>query len=167
VDEVLARALHKDPDKRFPSAGEFGDALAEALGPGARAALPTVPDSYHRRNHSPQASNAARNLIGGGAVGVLLGVALMRVAGGGLGEEPREPVEATEHGTSHAVAWLASSPEERPRAPQPSARRVASPSPSASVAFRAAPAGCASAPPAPVPVPAQDAGRASDVDAGN
>jgi serine/threonine protein kinase len=54
VDDVLARALAKDPGHRFPSCGEFADALRDALGVGpydttmllsARLAPPAPPRS--------------------------------------------------------------------------------------------------------------------------
>jgi predicted Ser/Thr protein kinase len=43
VDAVLARALAKDPDQRYPSAGAFVEALAQAIPTGAGAAPTLVP----------------------------------------------------------------------------------------------------------------------------
>lgn len=154
VDDVLARALSKDPARRFPTAGEFGDALAEALG-GTRASLPTLPDERHRRQ--PQPSSGTRNAIGGGAVGVLLGVAVMRLTSG-LGEAERDPVPEPPPTVVRPIAWLSPAPEQRPRpSAQPSARRAPSAVPSA------APPPAVAAPSASVPKPiVVDAGKASD-----
>jgi serine/threonine-protein kinase len=162
VDDVLSRALNKDPEKRFASAGEFGDALAEALGHGARGALPTLPDSYHLRTRSPETSNATKNVLGGGAVGVLLGIAAMRLAGSGLDDKPPDPPPAERVKTTRAVAWLAPGPE-RSRAAQPSARRAASAAPAVSSAPRAVPAPSASV----RPVTSPESGKANDADGGS
>jgi serine/threonine-protein kinase len=155
VDDVLARALSKAPERRFPTAGEFGDAFAEALGHGSRAALPTLPDERHR--HAPQTSSGTRNAIGGGAVGVLLGVAAMRLTSG-LGEAERDPAPQPPPKVARPIAWLAPAPEERPRpSAHPSARRAPSALPSAE------PAPAPPAPSASVPKPvAPDATKASD-----
>jgi eukaryotic-like serine/threonine-protein kinase len=155
VDEVLARALSKAPERRFPTAGEFGDALAEALGHGSRAALPTLPDAHHRRQ--PQPSNGTRTAIGGGAVGVLLGVAAMRLTSG-LGEAAHEPAPTPLPRVVRPVAWLAPAAEERPRpSSHPSARRA----PSAVASVEPAPAVPAPSASAPRP-PVLDGGKASD-----
>jgi len=162
VDEVLSRALHKDPDRRFPGAGEFGAALAEALGHGARGALPTIPDTYHQRGRSPEPSTAARNVLGGAAVGLLIGVAAMRLTGGGFNEPEPAPVRAEPVVAARAVAWLAPSRDERSRAPHPSSRRAASAAPPASVAEKAPAAPSASIRALSLP----DASKANDADAG-
>jgi serine/threonine protein kinase len=48
VDDVLARAMAKSPDERYPSCADFADALREALGldpydPSRAAPTPTIP----------------------------------------------------------------------------------------------------------------------------
>src|SRR5690349_3296055 len=83
VDGVLARALAKSPERRFPSAREFGDALAEALGQRTRMALPTIPDTQHRLALASQGgSGGTRSAVGGAAVGALLGIAAMQLTNG-------------------------------------------------------------------------------------
>jgi serine/threonine-protein kinase len=61
VDGVLARALSKEPERRFPSAREFGDALAEALERGTRGAMPTIPDTQHRLALGERSNGGARS----------------------------------------------------------------------------------------------------------
>jgi serine/threonine protein kinase len=155
VDEVLARALSKAPERRFPSAGEFGDAFAEALGHGSRAALPTLPDERHR-NH-PQTSSSTRSAVGAGAVGVLLGVAAMRLTSG-LGESQPDAAAPEVQKVVRPVAWIAEISEERPRpSAPPSARRAPPASPSAEPALLPpAPSASAENPVAP------DGGKATD-----
>lgn len=76
VDDVLARGLAKNPNARFDDARAFGAALAEALGQSPRRQLVTLPDERHR-TQAPSAhdSRTARLVIGGAAVGALLGIA--------------------------------------------------------------------------------------------
>ncbi len=76
VDEVLARGLAKLPGARFEDARAFGRALAEALWQSPRQQLATLPDERHRR-HAPSAheSRTTRLVVGGAAVGALLGIA--------------------------------------------------------------------------------------------
>ena len=76
VDEVLARGLAKLPSARFEDARTFGRALAEALWQSPRRQLPTLPDQSHR-THAPSAheSRTTRLVVGGAAVGALLGIA--------------------------------------------------------------------------------------------
>ena len=136
VDGVLARALSKDPDARFPSVGEFGDALAEALGQGTRRAMPTIPDRQHRLTETERGKSSTRSAVGGAAVGAMLAIAVFELTSG-LREREREAtpgparVEAAPS-KAPAVAWLAPSARERPRvSSSSSARRVAGGAPSA------------------------------------
>jgi serine/threonine-protein kinase len=55
VDLVLTRALAKNPKDRYPNCEEFGRTLADALCVRTRAALPTMPDSFHRVEQNRQA----------------------------------------------------------------------------------------------------------------
>lgn len=116
VDEVLARGLAKDPSKRYPSAREFGRALGEALELLPRNQLPTMPDGLHG---SPLQSEArvTRSLIGGTALGALLGIATMQLTSG-LREEVREVREqrvAARPARPAAIGWLAPTSAPRPK----------------------------------------------------
>src|SRR6188768_146182 len=76
VDAVLSRGLSKIPGARFEDAGAFGKALAEALWQSPRVQLPTLPDLRHRNSApSPQETRTTRLVLGGAAVGALLGIA--------------------------------------------------------------------------------------------
>jgi len=164
VDGVLERALSKDPEARFASAGEFGDALAEALGQGSRRAMPTLPDFRHR--DCERASSGTRSFVGGAAVGALLGITALQLSTG-LRDRERDATFSASTAPSapprHPVAWLSPSPRERPRASSSASPRRAPVASAASaaptVAFVAS-----SAPSAPVrDVP--DAGPSPSADA--
>lgn len=58
VDRVLQQALAKDPKQRFASCEDFGRALSDALRPGQRASLPTLPDTLHTTQARPRSSFA-------------------------------------------------------------------------------------------------------------
>jgi serine/threonine-protein kinase len=139
VDGVLARGLSKDPEQRFPSAGEFGDALAEGLGHGTRGALPTLPDTQHRLSHQAQPTSSARSAVGGFAVGALLGIGALQLSTGLRERAPERAASPPIEPSRPAVAWLSPSPREKPR-PQATAstRKTSSPTPSASVSAAAA-----------------------------
>ncbi len=166
VDEVLARAMAKDPRRRFASAGEFGDALSEALGRGARGAQPTIPDALHRRRLGGETPAGTRNLLGGVALGALFGITVMRLTTG-LGETESaaaKPVAPDVH--APAVAWLSPAPEERPHAaPHAATRRAPSVSPSAAPSVASTATTRAPSPEAQSATKAADAGRASNADA--
>jgi eukaryotic-like serine/threonine-protein kinase len=83
VDEVLFRGLSKIPSARFEDARAFGKALAEALWQSPRKQLPTMPDSRHR-NSAPSAheTRTTRLVLGGAAVGALLGIAGFQLSSG-------------------------------------------------------------------------------------
>ncbi|HTQ05400.1 MAG TPA: serine/threonine-protein kinase [Polyangiaceae bacterium] len=158
VDGVLARALSKDPEERFPSAGEFGDALAEALGQGTRRAMPTIPDRQHRLTHAERATSSTRSAVGGAAVGAMLAIAVFELTTG-LRDREREAAPAparaeTAPPKAPAVAWLAPAPRERPRASSSASSRHAngaqSATPNAKPAASSAPAPSDAAPPAAV-----------------
>jgi serine/threonine-protein kinase len=165
VDGVLGRALSKDPEKRFASAREFGDALAEALGRRTRGALPTLPDEHHEMLRRAEPRAGARLLVGGVAAGALLGIAGIQVTSG-LKERERAALAAPTAVATPAVAWLSDGPSPRTgSAPSASVRRPA-PNGSASSKPRAATAPPPSAPPAVLATP--DAGTTpSDADAGS
>lgn len=93
VDDVLARGLAKDPEARFEDARAFGKALAEALWQSPRSRLPTLPDERHRfQAPSANESRTARLVVGGAAVGALLGIAGFQLMVGL--REPEHPPEA-------------------------------------------------------------------------
>jgi serine/threonine-protein kinase len=76
VDAVLARGLSKFPGARFEDARAFGLALAEALWQSPRRQLPTLPDERHRTQApTPHESRTTRLVVGGAAIGALLGIA--------------------------------------------------------------------------------------------
>ena len=167
VDGVLERALSKDPEARFPSAGEFGDALAEALGQTSRRAMPTLPDLRHRGDEE-RAPGGTRSFVGGAAVGALLGIAALQLSTGLRDRERDATFSASTAPSSpprHPVAWLSPSPRERPRASSSAAPKRA---PTASAAPMAA--SVASSPPPPSAHETPDAGgeptAAADADAG-
>jgi serine/threonine-protein kinase len=158
VDGVLARGLAKDPEARFASAREFGDALAEALGRRSRGALPTLPDERHEVLRRAEPHAGARLLVGGAAAGALLGITAIQLTSG-LKESERAALAEPSRAATAAVAWLADGPSARP-APSASVRRAAS---SSSTPLKVA----RSATPSPAsPPPSLDAGATNDVDAG-
>jgi eukaryotic-like serine/threonine-protein kinase len=76
VDEVLARGLAKDPAARYEDARALGLALSEALFQSPRSKLPTLPDQRHSSQEpSAHESRTTRLVIGGAAIGALLGIA--------------------------------------------------------------------------------------------
>jgi eukaryotic-like serine/threonine-protein kinase len=160
VDGVFARALSKDPEERFTSAGEFGDALAEALGQGTRGAMPTIPDRQHRLAGAERATSGTRSAVGGAAVGALVGIAALQLTNG-LRDREHEPAVSSTRAEAPAprppaVAWLSPAPREHPRpATSASTRRAATAAPSAvpsaSSAKAAADAGAAAADDASAP----------------
>ena len=118
VDVVLARGLAKDPSARFEDSRAFGAALAEALWQSPRRQLATLPDERHR-THAPSAheSRTARLVVGGAAVGALLGIAGFQLTLGlREGERPPEP----------SVDQVEASPRSMPSA-EPSAEPLKKP----------------------------------------
>ncbi len=90
VDSVLARGLAKAPSARFDDARALGLALAEALGQSPRRRLPTLPDQRHQsQTPTPHESRTTRLVVGGAAVGALLGIAgFQLITGLRQGERP-------------------------------------------------------------------------------
>jgi len=85
--------LSKIPSARFEDSRAFGEALAEALWQSPRMQLPTIPDLRHR-NSAPSAheTRTTRLVLGGAAVGALLGIAGFQLSVGL--REPEHPPEA-------------------------------------------------------------------------
>jgi len=161
VDGVLARALSKEPEKRFASAREFGDALAEALGRRSRGALPTLPDERHEVQRRAEPRAGARLLVGGAAAGALMGIAGLQVTSG-LKERERAALTEPTSVATPAVAWISDAPASSSHAaPAVSLRRT---SPNGSTPVR--PATAAMLAPSAQPAPAPDAGVTNDEDAG-
>jgi eukaryotic-like serine/threonine-protein kinase len=130
VDGVLERALSKNPDRRFPSAREFGDALAEALGHRTRSALPTIPDAQHRDVQRVEQQASGRRFAGGVALGALLGIAALQITIS-LRDREQEALNEPLPPLSPAVAYLSDAPRSKRAIPSASARKPASPTPSA------------------------------------
>jgi eukaryotic-like serine/threonine-protein kinase len=135
VDEVLARGLAKDPANRYQDASAFGLALSEALLQSPRAKLATLPDQRHRSQEpSAHESRSARLLIGGAAIGALLGIAGFQLT---LGlREPERSAEArsesVDTGNSAArpaaITAVASESPKPPKAkPSPNRRDAGAP----------------------------------------
>ncbi|HXV56529.1 MAG TPA: serine/threonine-protein kinase [Gaiellaceae bacterium] len=121
VDAVLARALAKDPARRFPTAAAFVDALEQALG--AHDPVPAHPPP------PPAARQPRRTAAGAVVAGALLlasgGVAAALIArddgGDGAAAPGRETVtqEVTVEGEATTVVrTVTDAPEEEP-APEP------------------------------------------------
>jgi serine/threonine-protein kinase len=160
VDGVLSRALAKDPDKRFASAREFGDALAEALGRRSRGALPTLPDERHEVLRRAEPRAGARLFIGGAAAGALLGITGIQVTSG-LRERERAALDAPVPERPPAVAWLSDAPTSTSRAATAGSPRKATSNGSAKPPSSRTPEPSAK----PVPPTPPDAGS-TDADAG-
>ncbi|HEY2160006.1 MAG TPA: serine/threonine-protein kinase [Solirubrobacteraceae bacterium] len=119
LDGVLARGMDKEPERRWPSAGEFADAVESALaGPRHRtpAAAPVLfTSSSRRRGAAAVAGVAAAALIAGIALG----------AGGTGASRPARTAAAT-HAITHP------GPPARKAAAKPPARKTAPAAPTAS-----------------------------------
>ena len=121
VDAVLSRGLSKVPSARFEDSRAFGKALAEALWQSPRVQLPTIPDLRHRNSApSPQETRTTRLVLGGAAVGALLGIAGFQLSIGL--REPEHPPESRAEQVQVAQPSRASSPpavEPAPKKPKP------------------------------------------------
>jgi serine/threonine protein kinase len=123
LDAVFARALAKDPRKRFPSCDAFGSALAAELD-GPRVAFLATPTPT--RSSFAQATRRWQNVIALGAVAVIFALLLFgrfHPAGGGGGQTPVDRPE----GSAHRILPQ-SSPRPMTQFAVPSASAAASPS---------------------------------------
>jgi serine/threonine-protein kinase len=122
VDSVLARALSKHPAARFTSCAEFGGALADALSLGARAAMITQPDGFHRA-----LAETTKRRSGGLAGALLLTLAVLagiafvyqsgwrlNVARGALTPSPRANAAGVAELAPVAVLYERPAPDLRP-----------------------------------------------------
>jgi serine/threonine protein kinase len=94
LDDVLAKALQKQPDNRFQTAGEFGEALRPFGGAAAQALPPVGPvtpspggEVKLASQPSPAGGGPSAKLLAGVAAacliaGVLIAVVVMKVLGG-------------------------------------------------------------------------------------
>jgi serine/threonine-protein kinase len=128
VDEVLARGLAKDPAARYEDARAFGLALSEALFQSPRSKLPTLPDQRHRfQSPSAHETRTTRLVIGGAAIGALLGIAGFQLSLGlrepEHGAESRS--EAIDAGSPTLLAVSAASETSKPKAKSGPSRRDA------------------------------------------
>ncbi len=113
VDDVLARGLSKDPHARYEDARAFGAALAEALWQSPRRQLATLPDERHRTHApSPHETRTARLVIGGAAIGALLGIAGFQLSIG---------LRDGEHSAEARVEQVTAAAPKPPKAPEPAA----------------------------------------------
>ncbi|HYQ02126.1 MAG TPA: serine/threonine-protein kinase [Polyangiaceae bacterium] len=127
VDAVLSRGLSKIPSARFEDSRAFGRALAEALWQSPRMQLPTLPDVRHRNSApSPQETRTTRLVLGGAAVGALLGIAGFQLSIG-LREPERAPESRTEQVQIAQPTKAAGPPlaEPAPKKPKPVRKDVA------------------------------------------
>lgn len=127
VDSVLSRGLSKTPSARFEDARAFGKALAEALWQSPRVQLPTIPDVRHR-NSAPSAheTRTTRLVLGGAAVGALLGIAGFQLSIG-LREPERAPDSRAEQVQIAQPTKVSGPPpvEPAPKKPKPVKKDVA------------------------------------------
>ncbi len=131
VDEVLGRAFAKAANERYPSAKDFGDALAEALENAPRSQLPTLPDEHHivSANRHKQ-----RIVIGSGVLGGAIGIGLFALGSELIASQPvpvLQPSPAPAATNSVIVGWLAPAARPRPR-PRAAASAREKPAPAAS-----------------------------------
>ncbi len=155
VDDVLARGLSKDPHGRYEDARAFGAALAEALWQSPRQKLATLPDERHRTHApSPHEARTTRLVIGGAAVGALLGIAGFQLSIG---------LREGEHTAEARVEQVAASAAQKAPEPEPAASEApkAKPKP-----VRREPSRDGGAPKA-APAGASDAGAREPADAGS
>lgn len=111
VDQVLDKALDKNPRNRFESCAEFGRALAEALEVVPRAAMPTMPDEHHRRlSHKA----TRRDRLAWVSCGVVVGA--LCIFGANRLHTPDDPLPAP-LAPEHPVGWLSESPAAPDRSP--------------------------------------------------
>jgi serine/threonine protein kinase len=118
VDEVLARGLAKDPASRYEDARALGLALSEALFQSPRNKLPTLPDQRHRSQEpSPHERHTTRLVVGGAAIGALLGIAGFQLSLGLREPEPSAAArsEAIDAGSASSAPAITASVGEAPK----------------------------------------------------
>jgi serine/threonine-protein kinase len=121
VDEVIGRGLARNPEDRFPSAGAFGAALAEALAPEAAEAPATTPVRPPAADGTappaPPRERRTGQVVLGAAVVVATAALLVRAA-----------VRSSEASSEEGMAApgvpmpMVSARAARPRPPAPSSR---------------------------------------------
>lgn len=130
VDEVLSRAMSKDPPQRYSSCEAFGEALAAALELGTRSDVTaTLVDRAEAANATPAAGNWTRVALGGVAIGALtalVGITLLRAPA----PSAAELVTAREAAASASAS--ASQPRRPPRTPRPRTARTSEAEPAVS-----------------------------------
>jgi len=127
VDAVLARGLSKIPGARFEDARAFGKALAEALWQSPRVQLPTIPDLRHMNSApSAQETRTTRLVLGGAAVGALLGIAGFQLSIGlREAEHPPEPRAEQVQIAQPSKVGTPAPAEPAPKKPKPARKEVA------------------------------------------
>ncbi|HMA94794.1 MAG TPA: hypothetical protein VKP30_19020, partial [Polyangiaceae bacterium] len=132
VDSVLQRAMHPDPNGRFPSCAEFGKELASALGanhpwmhPGALPLTSSAPTARER----DVGGKTLRIVAGAGTLGALLMAAVLNLTRGCHAEDEPDP---SLRSASAPVASGAKVPT-RSKTPRASSSALKSPSPLPSV----------------------------------
>ena len=126
LDEIVQRAMSKDPAQRFASAGELGRAaVAAARGEGARAprsvtAAPVASKAVTAPAHERRGPRrpGRRALAGLGLLATLAVVAVIAVIAGSGSDEP-----GTEPGGGIPAARLKAASDWRPLPPMPTARQ--------------------------------------------
>lgn len=123
VDEILSRALSRQPEQRYPSAREFGEAFADALENERRTSLATIPDQRHLAAADGWQRSRTHVAVGGAAVGVLLTIAAFQLtarykpetANGPMPSAQPAPELSAAAAAPRPIGWLAESPP-KPRA---------------------------------------------------
>ena len=134
VDEILKRALSMQPEQRYPTAREFGEAFAEALENDRRTSLATIPDQRHldatAQGHKRSRAHIA---IGGAAVGALVTIAAFQLtarykpepSAASSASPAARPEVASASAPPPPIGWLAESPP-KPRTKSGTTAREAS-----------------------------------------
>jgi serine/threonine protein kinase len=122
VDRVMARALAKAPDDRYPSCGAFADALREALGVGpygtaelirpSTGMLPSVPVRQPTVAVGDPARELESTMPDGGTAGMTMATSLPSVPGSPVRPSPGRPSVAAD--PAAGVAAPAPVPAARP-----------------------------------------------------
>jgi serine/threonine-protein kinase len=118
VDEILGRALTRQPELRYPSAREFGEAFAEALDSDRRTSLATIPDQRHLDATTVGWQRARTHVaVGGAAVGVLLTIAAFQLTARYKADPVTGPAASSKplasprtSAEAQPIGWLAESP---------------------------------------------------------